>query len=140
MREARFPFQSDLRTPDGGVHDLSTISGRIDAKGCNLSQPDFQGAANNGNLIFRIPTPVFGGGLIEAIPDAAIRANVNANREAKRRMGIGGRPNFGGGGGGGVNGIPNTAVMTAPSRDLAGRRKTSPWKSLPGRLTTWKWA
>ncbi len=110
VREARFPFQSDLRTPDGGVHDLFTISGRIDAKGCNISQPDFQGAANNGNLIFRIPTPVFGGGLIEAIPDSAILANVNANRQAKRSLGIGGRPNFRDGrGGGGMNGVPNTS-------------------------------
>jgi CxxC motif-containing protein (DUF1111 family) len=110
VREARFPFQSDLRTPDGGVHNLFTITGRSDATGCNISQPDFQGAANNGNLIFRIPTPVFGGGLIEAIPESAIRANVNANRDAKRRLGIGGRPNFrDGGAGGGVNGIPNTS-------------------------------
>jgi CxxC motif-containing protein (DUF1111 family) len=71
---------------------------------------DFQGAANNGNLIFRIPTPVFGGGLIEAISDAAILANVNANPDAKRRLGIGGRPNFRDGrGGGAVNGLPNTS-------------------------------
>jgi len=108
VREARFPFQSDLRTPDGGVHDLFTISGRIDAKGCNISQPDFQGAANNGNLIFRIPTPVFGGGLIEAISDSAILANLNANRQTKQSMGIGGRPNYKGWAGG-VNGLPNTS-------------------------------
>lgn len=53
---------------------------------------------------------MFGGGLIEAIPESAIRANVNANRDSKRRLGIGGRPNFrDGGGAGGVNGIPNTS-------------------------------
>jgi CxxC motif-containing protein (DUF1111 family) len=38
-------------------------------------------AAND--LIFRIPTPVFGGGLIEAIPDSAIRANAKADSDQK---------------------------------------------------------
>jgi len=110
VREARFPYTADGR-PDGSVHDLFTISGRSDAKGCNIAQPDFQQAAKAGNLIFRIPTPVFGGGLIEAIPDSAILANVNANRAAKRRMGIGGRPNYREwrGGGGGVTGQANTS-------------------------------
>ena len=67
VREVRF-------TTDGGVHDLFTITGRPDApKGCTISQPDF--ASNAGNLRFRIPTPVFGAGLIEAIEDATIEAN-----------------------------------------------------------------
>jgi len=111
VREARFPYTADGRQPDGSVHDLFTITGRSDAKGCNIAQPDFQQAANAGNLIFRIPTPLFGGGLIEAISDSAILANVNANRAAKRRMGIGGRPNSRDwhGGQGGVNGQPNTS-------------------------------
>ncbi|HTT21455.1 MAG TPA: di-heme oxidoredictase family protein [Candidatus Sulfotelmatobacter sp.] len=93
VREARFPLTADLRQRDGGVHALFAISGRSDASGCNLKQPDFQGAANANNLVFRIPTPVFGGGLIEAIPDSTILAQVNAQTDAKRRMGIGGRPN-----------------------------------------------
>jgi CxxC motif-containing protein (DUF1111 family) len=111
VREARFPNTADGRQPDGSVHDLFTITGRSDAKGCKIAQPDFQQAANAGNLIFRIPTPVFGGGLIEAISDSAILANMNANREGKRRMGIGGRPNYKDwrGGQGGVNGVPNTS-------------------------------
>ncbi len=108
VREARFPNTADGRHPDGSVHDLFTITGRSDAKGCNIAQPDFQQAANAGNLIFRIPTPVFGGGLIETIPDSAILANVDANRAAKRSLGIGGRPNFRDGGGR-VNGQPNTS-------------------------------
>jgi hypothetical protein len=94
VREARFPYAADGRQPDGSVHDWFTITGRSDAKGCKIAQPDFQQAANTGNLIFRIPTPVCGGGLIEAISDSAILANMNANREGKRRMGIGGRPNY----------------------------------------------
>src|SRR5579862_3422148 len=58
VREVR--FQSD-----GGVHDLFTIAGRIDApSGCTASkipQPDFAG--NLALLRFRIPTPTFGAGL-----------------------------------------------------------------------------
>src|SRR5579862_2980514 len=53
VREARF-------VSDGGVHDLYTVTGRSDAKGCKLAQPDFATALASNNLIFRIPTPVFG--------------------------------------------------------------------------------
>jgi CxxC motif-containing protein (DUF1111 family) len=107
VREARFPLAADLRTPDGGVHDLFTITGRGDASGCNIKQPDFRWAADNGNLIFRIPTPVFGGGLIETIPETAIRAQVLAQSDQKRKMGIGGRPNTMLGAG--ISGSPNTS-------------------------------
>lgn len=93
VREARFPYTSDLRQPDGGVHNLFTITGRGDAQGCKLTQPNFQQAADSGNLIYRIPTPVFGGGLIESIPDSAILSKVNSNRAAKQAMGIAGRAN-----------------------------------------------
>src|ERR1700739_3821060 len=64
VREARFVRNAD-GTPDGGVHDLFTITGRSDAPGCTIAQPDFNAAAARNNLIFRIPTPVFGAGLIE---------------------------------------------------------------------------
>src|SRR5580692_505755 len=41
VREVRFIKNPD-GTPDGGVHDLFTISGRGDApSACNLTQPDF---------------------------------------------------------------------------------------------------
>lgn len=40
-REARFILNPD-GTPDGGVHGLFTIKGRVDAPGCNLAQPDFE--------------------------------------------------------------------------------------------------
>jgi len=68
VREARFKS-------DGGVHDLYTIAGRTDAPGCTIAQPDFAAAAAAKNLIFRIPTPTFGAGLIEAIGDSTILAN-----------------------------------------------------------------
>ena len=46
VREARFKFNPN-GTRDGGVHDLFTITGRTDAVGCNIAQPDFNVAAAN---------------------------------------------------------------------------------------------
>jgi CxxC motif-containing protein (DUF1111 family) len=99
IREVRFKHNPN-GTNDGGVHNLFVISGRSDAPGCNISQPDFLPAGNpitgqggNANLIFRIPTPLFGTGLIEAIPDSAILANLEADSSAKAEMGIFGHPN-----------------------------------------------
>jgi CxxC motif-containing protein (DUF1111 family) len=93
VREARFVRNPD-GSPDGGVHALFTITGRPDAPGCNLAQPDFARQMANRNVIFRIPTPVFGAGLIEAIPDSEIVRNQRAQADAKRSLGIRGRPNF----------------------------------------------
>jgi CxxC motif-containing protein (DUF1111 family) len=44
-------------------------------------------------LFFRIPTPVFGAGLIEAIPDSAILANMTGNASTKSALGISGHAN-----------------------------------------------
>ena len=101
VREARFPFVvtsggSLTKTPDGGVHALFTIAGRGDAGSCSLAQPNFEQMAQLHNLIFRIPTPVFGAGLIENIADATILANMRANSFLKGRLGISGHPNFSG--------------------------------------------
>ena len=93
VREARFPYTLDLKHADGGVHALFTITGRTDAPGCNITQDNFAKAAQLGDLIFRIPTPLFGGGLIEAIPDVAILNNQNSNLWQKHNLGIAGRPN-----------------------------------------------
>jgi hypothetical protein len=68
VREARFVLNPD-DTLDGGVHDLFVITGRSDAQGCNTRQPDFATQLANSNVIFRIPTPVFGLGLVENVPD-----------------------------------------------------------------------
>jgi CxxC motif-containing protein (DUF1111 family) len=99
IREARFKHNAD-GTNDGGVHNLFVITGRSDAAGCNIVQPNFLPAGNpltgrngNPNIIFRIPTPMFGAGLIEAIPDSAILANLNANSDSKKPLGISGHPN-----------------------------------------------
>jgi CxxC motif-containing protein (DUF1111 family) len=92
IREARFQYHHD-GTRDGGVTNLFVITGHKDAAGCNLRQPDFEREIRNRNIIFRIPTPVFGTGLIEQIPDSAIVANLGSNAAAKNSLGITGRPN-----------------------------------------------
>ena len=93
VREARFVRNPD-GTADGGVHDLFTITGRTGATGCTLAQPDFATQLANNNVIFRIPTPVFGAGLIEQIPDSTILANMSSNASQKGALGIRGHANF----------------------------------------------
>jgi CxxC motif-containing protein (DUF1111 family) len=99
VRESRFK-RNPNGTADGGVHALFVITGRSDAPGCNVAQPDFLPAGNpvtgqggNSNIIFRIPTPVFGAGLIESISDSAILANMSSNASEKSALGISGHPN-----------------------------------------------
>jgi CxxC motif-containing protein (DUF1111 family) len=95
VREARF-----IRNPDGsldgGVHGLYTIVGRTDGEGCNLAQPDFAKQLAANNVIFRIPTPIFGLGLVEATPDSTLQANLAANRGIKSQLGINGAFNMSG--------------------------------------------
>jgi CxxC motif-containing protein (DUF1111 family) len=93
VREVRFVRNPDW-SPDGGVHALFTLTGRAGAAGCTLEQPDFEIQIAFQNAIFRIPTPVFGTGLIEQIPDSTIVANQAADFPAKQVLGITGRPNF----------------------------------------------
>jgi CxxC motif-containing protein (DUF1111 family) len=92
-REARF-IKTPEGNPDGGVHALFTIAGRTDAPGCAIAQPDFATALAQNNVIFRIPTPIFGAGLIEQLPDSVILANAAANASEKSALGIRGRPNI----------------------------------------------
>ena len=81
VREIR--FQSD-----GGVHDLFTIAGLNGTPPeCGIAQPNF--GSHLSEIVFRIPTPVFGAGLIEAIPDSTILANVRFGKS----FGIGGHEN-----------------------------------------------
>ena len=122
--EARFK-RNPNGTNDGEVHDLYVITGRSDAAGCNIAQPDFLPAGSpvtgggNRNIIFRIPTPVFGGGLIEAIPDAAILANMHENVSVKKKLGISGRPNAH------LSATRTAVLMTEPSPASGGRHKTN---------------
>lgn len=88
IREARFINVPGGGGPDGGVHDLFSIKYRTDNGGCTASVPDFVTQANNHNLIFRIPTPLFGDGLIEAISETTI-----TNQIKMGTLGITGSPN-----------------------------------------------
>jgi len=98
VREARFVMSNGVR--DGGVHNLFVVSGRADAGSCAITQPAFTPAGNpvtgqggNPNIVFRIPTPLLGAGLIEAIPDSAILANMAANAGHNSQLGVGGHAN-----------------------------------------------
>jgi CxxC motif-containing protein (DUF1111 family) len=88
-REARFPYffnsngSVDYNSPNGGVEDLFTVTGRSDAGSCNssttLPQPSFATAVSENNIIYRIPTPVFGAGLIENLDDSTLLNNQLVN-------------------------------------------------------------
>jgi CxxC motif-containing protein (DUF1111 family) len=94
VRESRYVLNPD-GSPDGGVHAIFTINGRTGASNaCKMAQPDYDTQLAAHNVIFRIPTPTFGAGLIENIPDSAIIGNAGSNAPAKTSLGIRGRPNF----------------------------------------------
>jgi CxxC motif-containing protein (DUF1111 family) len=87
--EARFPFffnsngSVNTNSPNGGVETLFTVTGRSDAGGCksstSLPQPSFATAVSENDVIFRIPTPVFGSGLIENLDDSTLLTNQVTN-------------------------------------------------------------
>lgn len=84
-REVRFPFffnsngTVNTSAPNGGVETLYTVTGRPDAGSCNLQQPSFATAQSANDIIFRIPTPTFGAGLVENLDDSTLLANRNNN-------------------------------------------------------------
>ena len=128
-REARFPFffnsngSANLNSPNGGVEDLFTVSGRLDAGACSLSQPSFNAARAANNIIFRIPTPTFGAGLLENLDDSTLLKNQRAN--LNNSFGIGGTFNHNG----------NDGTISAS----VGRRRTNRCTSSPERPKTWRW-
>lgn len=96
IREARFKVTSSGAV-DGAVHSLFVITGRDDGSlpagttnNCNIAQDNFAQQVKNGNVALRIPTPVFGMGLIEEIPEATLVANLAANGSTKYSLGISG--------------------------------------------------
>ena len=100
-REARFPFffnsngTVNTSAPNGGVEDLFTVSGRSDRGSCtSLAQPNFTQAENLNNIIFRIPTPTFGAGLVENLDDSTLLKNQQAN--LRNSFGISGTFNHNG--------------------------------------------
>ena len=96
VREARLKRLPNGQ-PDGGVHGLFVISQRSDdtgsASACNIVQPNFQQAIQQNNIIFRIPTPVFGAGLMETISDTEILRNLTEGQGTRSQLGITGRVN-----------------------------------------------
>jgi CxxC motif-containing protein (DUF1111 family) len=92
----RFKFTSNGHR-DGGVHSLFVISGRVDASGsaaaCTAVQENFNAQNRAGNASFRIPTPTYGTGLMENIPDTTLTANLAANAQQKAQLGISGHLN-----------------------------------------------
>lgn len=93
IREARFPHRPD-GSPDGSVHQLFVISGRPDAGACAIKQPDFKTELARNNVIFRIPTPLFGLGLVENVADSTLMATDAAHGTMKKALGIAGHFQF----------------------------------------------
>jgi len=96
IREARFKRLPNGQR-DGGVHALFVISQRNDGTGsagaCNITQDNFANEVSNNNIIFRIPTPVFGMGLIEQITDSELNRNLTEGAGTRTQLGISGRLN-----------------------------------------------
>ncbi len=92
VREARFPIAGG-----GGVTGLFTINGRVDTpSGCTLQQANFAQQIQNNDIIFRIPTPFFGGGLVENVQEQTLEANLNvppAGAPSNASLGISGQLN-----------------------------------------------
>jgi CxxC motif-containing protein (DUF1111 family) len=100
VREVRFPFffnsdgTANTNAPNGGVEDLFTVSGRSDAGSCSLHQPSFNAAIAANNIIFRIPTPVFGAGLMANIDDSTLL--INQANNSNNNVGVSGAFNHNG--------------------------------------------
>jgi CxxC motif-containing protein (DUF1111 family) len=89
----RFKSTTNFGQNNTSAQNLFTISGRSDALGCDIRQPGFILTGDNKELSFRTPPPLYGSGLIEAIPDADIIANASANMDVKMTLGIKGTAN-----------------------------------------------
>ena len=89
LLEARFPkavgdgpgtIGNPASVPKGAVAELFVIANRTDAPpGCKINQIDFQTQQTAGNVVFRIPIPTFGDGLVENVPEPTLAANLAAN-------------------------------------------------------------
>jgi CxxC motif-containing protein (DUF1111 family) len=95
IREARF-INNPNGTPDGGVHDLFVITGRVDAPGCHIAQPNFPQAVAQNNVIFRIPIALFGDGLVENTPDNNLEGATSNVVHQQTSLGISGHFNTSG--------------------------------------------
>lgn len=124
VREPRFirSATSNIAPNDGSVHEIYTIRGRVDAPGCDLAQPDFEAEIAASNVIFRIPTPTFGAGLVENVSELTLQENLAATAARRAALGIAGEFNRAG------------TISRSPALD--GRRRTSRWRSSQVRPTS----
>jgi CxxC motif-containing protein (DUF1111 family) len=76
------PVREVLFKSDNDIHALFTIAGRSDARGCGQQQPDFEDNLRRKNASFRIPLALFGLGLVEAVSEATLSANLAASSDA----------------------------------------------------------
>lgn len=91
VREERFPIAAG-----GGVVGIFNIAGRDDAQGCTAQQPNFAAQIAANDIIFRIPTPTFGLGLVENVQEQQLEANLNvppAGAPSNASLGINGTLN-----------------------------------------------
>jgi CxxC motif-containing protein (DUF1111 family) len=88
VKEVRFKYFTDAAgnpittQPNGGVMPLYTIAGRSDASTCTttyIQQPNFAVAFAKNNTSFRIPTPLFGLGLVENIDEGSLQRGINGS-------------------------------------------------------------
>lgn len=94
---ARFPAVSSgdpYSISPGFTQELFTITGRSDAPGCDIQQPNFSEAQSANNIINRIPLPMFGDGLMEIVPESQILSNQTAQCNNQATTGICGTPNL----------------------------------------------
>ena len=93
IRVARFVKKAD-GSPDGQIYPLFTIVGRSDdltipeCRAQLLPQPDFESELKKSNVVFRIPLPLFGLGLIEALTDAEILGRHRVTAAYRAQNGI----------------------------------------------------
>ena len=95
IREVRFKYNPN-GTRDGGVHQLWVVSGINNdptIPNCSIKQPNFAAERQAGNLSFRIPTQMFGAGLIDSIQDREILSHHDATSAQRNALGIAGHPN-----------------------------------------------
>ncbi len=126
IREVRFKFNKD-GSRDGGVHNTATITGTDGRRQLLPAGGRHQRRVlGRGNAIFRIPTPVFGAGLIEQFLEGTLIANLAARTRRPRRISAS------------AVGSTGTAT-TGPSPGSAGRLRTSRCRSSRAKPTTSRW-
>ena len=110
IREARFQYNAG-RVPRRQCPQPLRDHRAPGCRRCNIKQEDFEKQLRDNNIIFRIPSPTFGAGLIEQIPDSTIIANQNADSSRKEPSASAA--------------VPTGMATTGRSPGSAGRRRTS---------------